>query len=68
MENKKKLEEGVMGYARIISPKKECYCCHKVKEGTVIIVDLKVRGEGENKVTETEARFVCHSCNNLKNN
>ena len=44
----------------------KCYCCHKIKPGTVIIIDLKIRGIGENKVTETEARFVCNDCNHLK--
>jgi len=29
--------------------KKECYCCHQEKEGTVIIVDLAVTGTGEIK-------------------
>ena len=43
-----------------------CYCCHQEKEGTVIIVDLAVTGTGENKVTVTEARFICHSCNHLE--
>lgn len=48
--------------------KKECYCCHKVKEGKVIIVDLEyIKGkDSDSDITRTELRFVCHSCNHLK--